>query len=75
MGGKIYRAWLRIEEVNHSETFESKLVEQVELATFQTIEEALRYRHELSQKYSPRATGEAEPLDQLTSPGTFKTGV
>jgi hypothetical protein len=75
MRGKLYRAWLRIEEVSHNEVCESKLVEQIELATFKTIEEALKYRHELSQRISPRIAGEAKPLDQPNSPKTFKTGI
>jgi hypothetical protein len=74
MKEKLYRAWLRIEEIDESEGYESKLVEQVELATFHTIEEALTYRYELSQKYSPKATGESEVLDQVTSPETFTAG-
>ena len=75
MRGKLYRAWLRIEEVEHGEAYEGKLVEQIELATFQTIEDALKCRYELSQKYSLRATEEAEGLDKLPSPETFRTGV
>ena len=74
MKDKLYRAWLRIEEIEESEGYESKLVEQIELATFHTLEEALTYRYELSQKYSPKATGESEVLNQMTSPETFSAG-
>lgn len=72
MDQKYYRVWLTVEEVE--EGGENKLVEQVELAAFHTIEQALTYRYELSQKYSPRATGEAEVIGQMTSPETYSAG-
>ena len=71
MKDKLYRAWLRIEEIDESEGYESKLVEQIELATFQTVEEALTYRYELSQNYSPKTSGESEGLNQMTSSEIF----
>ena len=74
MKDKLYRAWLRIEEIDESEGYESKLVEQIELATFPSIEEVLTYGYELSQNHSPKATRESEMLNQITSPETFITG-
>ena len=74
MKDKLYRAWLRIEEIDEAEGYDAKLVEQIELATFHTIEEALTYRYELSQKYSPKATGESEVLGEMTSPDSFTAG-
>ena len=67
MMDKRYRASLRIEEINQDESCESKLVEQIELATFRTLEEALTCRQELTLRYSP----EAEVLNQRSSPKAF----
>ena len=74
MRDKLYRAWLKIEEIDESEGYASKLVEQIELATFQTIEEALAYRYELSQKYLPRTARKSDILIPMTSPDRFTTG-
>ena len=54
MRTRYYRVWVSVEEVNETEGGERKLVEQTELAAFHTLEEALTYRYELSQKYSPK---------------------
>lgn len=74
MKKRYYRVWLAVEEVDGPGDFEPKLVEQVELAAFQTLEEALTYRYELSQKYSPKVTGESEVIGQMTSPETLTAG-
>jgi hypothetical protein len=71
---KSYRVWIRIEEVDEGEGAEAKLVEQVEIAAFETIEEALTYRYELAQKHSPEATGESDVIGQMTSPDTLTAG-
>ncbi|UCF37099.1 MAG: hypothetical protein JSU96_20295 [Acidobacteriota bacterium] len=71
---KYYRVWLRVEEVDESGGADAKTIEQVELAAFHTLEEALTYRYELSQKYSPRVTGESEVIGQMTTPETFAAG-
>lgn len=71
---KHYRVWLTVEEVEGSGMHDPRLVEQIELAAFETIEEALTYRYELSQKCSPRITGEAEVIGQMTSPETYTAG-
>ena len=55
-------------------TYEAKLVEQIELAAFETIEEALTYRYQLSQKCSPGITGEAEVIGRMTTPDTYTAG-
>lgn len=74
MRTKYYRVWLSVEEVNETEGGQRRLVEQTELATFHTLEEALTYRYELSQKYSPKVTGEAEVINEMTSPESFSAG-
>lgn len=74
MKKRYYRVWLKIEEVEESEHYEGKLVEQVEIAAFQTLEQALTYRYELSQKYSPTVTGELDVINQMTSPDTYTAG-
>jgi len=58
MTERYFRVWLMVEEVDQGGGYEPKLVEQVELAAFKTVEEALTYRYELSQTYSSKATGE-----------------
>jgi hypothetical protein len=74
MSGRVYRVWLLIEEEDESSSYEGRLVEQVELASFLSVKEALTYRYELSQKYSPKVTGESEVLNQMASPDSFTAG-
>lgn len=74
MQRRYYRVWLGVEEVDREVQADNRLVEQIELAAFHTLEEALTYRYQLSQKYSPRVTGEVEVIRQLTSPETFSAG-
>lgn len=74
MQRRYFRVWLTVEEVDRTGETENKLVEQIELAAFHTLEEALTYRYQLSQKYSPRVTGEVDVIRQLTSPETFSAG-
>ena len=71
---KYYRVWLTVEEVDETVSPDGKLLEQVELAAFKTLEEALTYRYEMSQKYSPKVTGESEVIGQMTTPDTFSAG-
>ena len=73
MEDKLYRALLRIEEIEVSAGYESKLVEQIQLATFHTIEEALAYRYELSQWYLPQIRGKSEERRPWTSPEALST--
>lgn len=74
MQNRYYRVWLTVEEVDNSGPQEVKLVEQIELAAFHDLEQALTYRYELSQKYSPRVTNEVEVIRQMTSPDAFTAG-
>jgi hypothetical protein len=74
MTKKYYRIWLTVEEVEGCGAFDATLVEQIELAAFETIEEALTYRYQLSQKCSPRITGETEVIGQMTTPETYSAG-
>ena len=74
MRTKYYRVWLSVEEVDETEGGQRRLVEQMELAAFHTLEEALTYRYELSQKYSPKVTGETEVINEMTSPESFSAG-
>jgi hypothetical protein len=74
MRDKHYRVWLGIEEIDREKGSSGELVEQVEIAVFPTIEEALTYRYEISQKYSPKVTGESEAISQMTLPETYSAG-
>ena len=74
MKKRYYRVWLAVEEGEGPGGLDPKLVEQIELAAFHTLEEALTYRYELSQKYSPKVTGESEVIHQMTSPETLTAG-
>jgi len=65
---------LTVEEVDETEGGQRRLVEQSELAAFHSLEKALTYRYELSQKYSPQVTGETEVIDEMTSPESFSAG-
>lgn len=74
MRDKHYRVWLGIEEIDKEKGHSGDLVEQVEIAVFPTIEEALTYRYEISQKYSPKVTGESEVINQMTQPDAYSAG-
>ncbi|MFZ0427286.1 MAG: hypothetical protein WAO20_04145 [Acidobacteriota bacterium] len=74
MNKRYYRVWLAVEEVDRPGGLDPKMVEQIELASFHTLEEALTYRYELSQKYSPKVTGETEVIRQMTAPETLTAG-
>lgn len=74
MSKRFYRVWLTVEEVDEKSGLDTRIMEQVELAAFHSLEEALTYRYELSQKYSPRVTGEADVIGQMTTPDTLSAG-
>ena len=59
---KHYRVWLGIEKIDKDKGQSGNLVEQVEIAVFPTIEKTLTYCYEISQKYSPKVTGESEVI-------------
>ncbi len=74
MTKRFYRVWLTVEQVDEESNQDTKVMEQVELAAFHSLEEALTYRYELSQKYSPRVTGEDDVIGQMTTPETLTAG-
>jgi hypothetical protein len=63
MEDKFYRVRLQIEEVDPREDYEKRLVEQVDMGAFHTLEQALNYRNELSQHPSDFA-GETEAIPE-----------
>jgi hypothetical protein len=48
--------------------------EPLELARFETLEEAKIFQNELTQKYSAMATGESNLLGEMTSRKDFTAG-
>ncbi|GAB4112523.1 MAG: hypothetical protein Kow001_14260 [Acidobacteriota bacterium] len=74
MQTRYYRVWLTVEEVDREGGADPRLVEQIELACFHTLEEALTYRYRISQKCSPRMTGEVEVIRQMTAPESYSAG-
>lgn len=71
---KLYRVWLEVQEDNRQNAYQGEVVERVEVAAFHTLEEALTYRYELSQKCSPGATRESEVAQEMTDPGFSNAG-
>lgn len=74
LSNRCYRIWLEIEETDRTQGIEKRELDRIELASFHTLEEALTYRYEISQKHSPRITGEAEAIRELTAPDCFTAG-
>ncbi len=68
---KTYSVWLQIEEMGEAKPHTENDWNRIELAVFQTLEEALMFKTEMEQRYSPLATGEIELLDQMSSPEQF----
>ena len=71
---KVYRVWLEVQETEHQGACEGEIMERHEVAAFHTLEEALMYKYELSQKFSPKVTGESEVIKQMTAPESFAAG-
>ncbi len=71
---KTYSVWLQIEEMGEAKPHTENDWNRIELAVFQTLEEALMFKTEMEQRYSLLATGEIELLDQMSSPEQFTAG-
>lgn len=73
MNPKEFRVSMKIERLNTDLASDKQLVNEVELARFGSVEEAMVYSYRLS-CCSPVITGERELLAQLVDPKEFTPG-
>ncbi len=71
---RTYKVWLIIEEIEEAKNRGEKVDKPLELAAFQSIEEAQIFCQELAQRFSARATGEVELLEEILTPDQFSAG-
>ena len=71
---KSYRIQLAIQTREEPSEPWKKAAEPVELARFETLEEATIFRTEVEQKYCAMATGEATLAEEMSSAQDFTAG-
>lgn len=71
---KAYRVIIQVEGLGKNREVGEEIPRPMELASFETLEEARIFRNELMQHYSVKATGESAVLEQMTTMSDYLAG-